>query len=168
MERKYLFLIIGVLVVVVAIGSYYEYQNYRISQIQSFLKESAQHTNIAATYANQTVSTALKKDYNGAISLAQKTQEELNNSIELDNQALQYADGPYKEYIVYDIMKMNKNYAMEDSNIRLYQAEQKNDVNGEYYANIEIKQNENDAYDYKNKRNEIVVADPSLFGFLSN
>ena len=169
MERKYLFAGIGVGILIIAIvGGSYAYQNYKTSQIQTLLNQSQQHTLAAATLANKTVDTALNKNYSGAIALAQQTQKEANKSIELDNQALQYADGAYKDYIVYDIMKLKKNYAMEDANIALYKAEQSNDVNAEYYANLEGTRAQNDAYDYKNKRNEIVTANPSLFEFLNS
>ncbi|MGB9979370.1 hypothetical protein [Methanobacterium sp.] len=169
MERKYLLAGIGIAIIVIAIvGGSYAYQNYKTSQIQNLLNQSQQHTLIAATLANKTVEAALNKNYTGAIYLAQQTQKEVNKSIDLDNQALQYADGAYKDYIVYDIMKLKKNYAMEDANIELYKAEQVNDVNAEYYANMEIIRTQNDAYDYRNKRNEIVTANPSLFAFLNS
>ncbi len=168
LERKYLLVGIGIVIVIMAIvGGSYAYQNYKTSQIQTLLNQSYQYTLTAATLANKTVDMALNKNYSGAISLAQQTQNEVNKSIDLDNQALQYADGAYKDYIVYDLMKLEKNYAMEDANIALYKSEQLNDVNAEYYANIDIARAENDAYDYKNKRNEIVTANPSLFTFLN-
>ena len=169
MERKYLLSGIGIAIIIMAIiGGSYAYSNYKTSQIQSLLNQSNQHTLTAASIANKTVDTALNKNYSGAIYLAQQTQKEVNISIDLDNQALQYADGAYKDYIVYDLMKLKNNYAMEDSNIELYKAEQLNDVNAEYYANLDINRNQNDAYDYKNKRNEIVTANQSLFKFLNS
>lgn len=168
LEKKYLYLSVGIVIlIVVIIGASYGYQTYKTSQIQSLLNQSNQHTLNAATLANKTVDTALNKNYSGAIYLAQQTQKEVNVSINLDNQALQYADGAYKDYIVYDLMKLKKNYAMEDSNIALYKAEQVNDANAEYYANLDITRNENEAYDYKDKKNEIATANPSLFTFLN-
>ena len=168
LERKYLFAGIGIAIVIVAIlGGSYAYQSYKTSQVQNLLNQSYQNTLTAATLANKTVDTALAKNYSEAINLAQQTQKEINASIDLDNQALQYADGAYKEYITYDLMKLKKNYAMEDANIELYKAKQANDGNAAYYANLNIIRNENAAYDYRDKRNEVATANPSLFPFLN-
>lgn len=166
MERKYLLAGISIaILIIVIIGGSYAYQNYKTSQIQNLLKESAQHDTIALNYSNQASTLADKKKYADAISADQNAINEWNKAIELDNNALNYADGIYKDYIANDIMRMEKDIDLTNDYIKALDYTKR----GVTYNSWDLVAEENaysaDARDYRNEMDKIRTANPDMFLF---
>jgi len=166
LERKYLLAGIGIAIIIIAvIGGSYAYQNYKTSQIQTLIKESAQHNNSCLNYSNQSITYAQKKDYKNAIIYAKKAQDEANKAIDLDNQAMQYADGIYKDFLTNDIMRLKMDIKMDDYNIQAYKS---NNINDLMSLSAIINQYSDKAHDYRDKMDELMVANPTMFSFLNS
>jgi hypothetical protein len=169
LERKYLFTSIGIaILIVIIISGSYGYQNYKTSQIQSLIKESVQHDNTALNYSNQATIFANKKEYTNAITADQNAIIEWNKAVELDNNALNYADGVYKEYIANDLMRISKDIGLTNDYIKALDYTKR----GITYNSWDLVAEENtysaDARNYRNEMDKIRTANPDMFSFLNS
>lgn len=169
MDKKYLFPIVGAVIIIIAvIGGFYIYQSYKVSTVQTLLKESAQHNTVAMNDFGFMKNSSSSTSYATGIKYAQNTLNELNNTLKLDTEASKYADGPYKDYTTYDIMRVQTDIDQCELYIEALQSAEKNNLSGILSITNQVKQDSDTSQNYKNKRDEVVAANPETFTFLNN
>lgn len=107
MKNSYKILIIIILVAVVVLGYYY-YTQYNTLKTQEYLKTSQDLKINATTYFDQALDYENKGDYSNAITMYQKSDDEVKKALNNDNQALPYAGGVYRGYLDKDIQLLEK------------------------------------------------------------
>lgn len=162
MDKKYLFPIAGAIIIIIAIiGGFYVYQSYKVSTVQTLLKESEQHTDIA------------QHDLSSNNKLPNSTQiqnalVEINNSIILDEAASKYADQPYKDFITYDLMRLQTDMKLGELYLQYLQYMKSGNYGSVLSLTDEEKQYTNTIQTYKDKENELIDANLGNLGFLNN
>jgi hypothetical protein len=172
MIRKYKILTVVLVLIIAAGAAYYIYGEFKNSQAQGYLKTSKDHQNMANTYFSQAVDYESKNDYTNAISLLQKSSDEVSQAQAADNDAQPYAVGVYRDYLDNDVLLLQayaklieyKIYANRYKNNELNVGQEKVDptVLAPYIANLTSQLN-----NYRDIENQIVAAHPEQFKFLS-
>ncbi|HTX61006.1 MAG TPA: hypothetical protein VMC48_01745 [Methanobacterium sp.] len=116
MNRNYkIFLILAV--ILVGVVGYFAYTQYNISKTQEYLSSSQEIKNNATNYFNQASNYEKSGDYSNAILNYQKCSDEINQALYTDKQALNYANGVYREYLDIDIQLLEKTANLLDYKI---------------------------------------------------
>ena len=109
-RNKYLVIIIVILVVAIGIAGFFAYQSYRMSQMDKLMLQS--NTITATQFQDKYSELNNTINSNGQNQIPDKEINEMNDliqiqnqSISIDEQAYQYADGPYKDLIAIAIKK---------------------------------------------------------------
>jgi hypothetical protein len=161
---------------ILAVVGYFVYIGYNNSQATlGYLKESQTHVNAAENYLNQAYAYENKGDYTNAITMLQKSSEELSKALNNDFNALRRADGVYKDYLKNDVLLIKAELRLTNIKLALdydtigqkpYNHTQEVDIDYNMLSPIIIKAN-NDIFTYKNKKNEIIASNPNSFKFLN-
>ncbi len=128
-RNKYLVIIILVLVILVGLSTYFVYQNYMMYQMDKYMIQTnvlAPQISAGTDEANNILNSSTP-DYNAGINVITETISLENQTILDDEQAYQYANGPYKDLINLSITKdrLNLNLLTSWRN-RIYDIQQGN------------------------------------------
>ncbi len=172
MRRNYKAIIIVILLAVTAIAGYYIYTQYNALKTQELLKTSQNLKNSATTYFNQAVGYENAGDYPNAITMYQKSNDEITKALYSDNQALIYASGAYREYLDNDILLLKKTAKLIEYKIYLNHYRNNSLNPGQEKVNPSmltpyIDNLTQDMIIYKDKENQIVSSNPGTFKFLN-
>ncbi len=172
MKQKYKILTV-ILIIAIGLGGYYGYEQYNLSKTQEYLQISLNHKTVADNYSTQASIYENKNDYANAVTMFQKSSDEISKALENDNSALNYANGVYKDYITNNILMLQTTSKLLDFQIYLNQ-EKNNDLNqGQEKVNPvdlypHINQLKEDISVYKSNENKIISANPEKFKFLNS
>ncbi|MCZ3366728.1 MULTISPECIES: hypothetical protein [Methanobacterium] len=172
MNQKYKILTV-ILIVAIVLCGYYGYEQYNLSKTQEYLQTSLIHKTAANNYSAQASAYANKNDYANAVTMFQKSSDEISKALESDNSALSYANNLYKDYINNDILMLQTTSKLLDFQIYLNKVKN-NDLNqGQEKVNPvdlypHINQLKEDISVYKNNENKIISANPEKFKFLNS
>lgn len=168
MNSKILY--IGLVIIIAAIGviAYFDYNIYSEKQMQTYMIQAAAYNNTALGL-NDTYSNAAKKnDYNQMINITNTVIYYDQQAVNCDNEAMKYASGIYKEYLTYDIMRLNSNIKLENLRIKAIDYIKNNDLSSASGIVSQIEDQSTTSKDYRNKEDEILTANPDKFKFLNS
>lgn len=170
MERKkvYIIVIVAVLIVAIGIGSYYAYGAYRENKTKEYMILALKENNTAAGLNETIVKQANAKDYDGLIATINQDIDMMKLVIDYNTNATKYADSVYKDYITYDTMNKQMNIKWSELWIKWLEEDRKGTITLADATNYKktIDEYKSKALDYKNKKDEIKAANPDKFKFL--
>lgn len=163
-----MYLILVVIIVASGFLGYIDYSIYSEKQMQTYMIQSMKHNNTALSL-NTTYSNYVKNsDYDNAIRTTNTMINEYQLALDNDNNAMKYASGVYKDYLTYDIMRLNNNIKLANTQLQALNYAKNNDLAGVLSLVDTVKQLSDKALDYRNKEDEILTANPDKFKFLNS
>lgn len=163
-----MYLILVVIIFTTGFLGYIDYTVYTEKQMQTYMIQAMKHNNTALSL-NTTYSNYVKNsDYDNAIKTINTMVIEYQLAIDNDNNAMKHASGVYKDYLTYDIMRLNNNIKLANTQLQALNYAKNNDLSGVLSLVDSIKQLSEKALDYRNKEDEILTANPDKFKFLNS
>lgn len=161
--------IIGAIVLIVVIGmisvGYYSYGAYNETQTKNHLFLSDKYSDKAISNENIRIKAFENKDYDKYLNLTDNSTAYFRLAIDEDKQAQKTDNGDYKEYIGYDISRLEKNIElMETQKALVYTLRKGGNTMALDMKCVDLS---NDAHDYRDKEDEIINMNPELFEFLN-
>lgn len=171
MKKQYKIVIVIAVIAIAILSGYYAYTQYNTLKTKEYLKNSQEIKDNATNYFNQATLYEKSGDYSSAITSYQKSNEEIANALNQNNQALNYATGVYKQYLDNDILLLEKTsklieykiYVNQYYNNSLNPGQEKvsPSVLSSYIDNLE-----KEVAEYNATGNQIIKNNPEAFKFL--
>ena len=154
--------IVAVIIVIVGIGGSYAYGNYKMSQMDKYMKQSDMYADQADAEWNQTFNLLNQNDGAAALTECQQAAWDTNQSIQLLENASNYADGPYKDLLNNAYTKREAWLSAENAQITAIQNLQFLNVAGADQA-LQIRDTKlAEATDYQKQENSIIAQNPGM------
>lgn len=171
MKKIYIILLV-ILLLVVVVGGYYAYTQYNVSKTQEILNSSYGFKNDATAYFKQAEDFESNGDYDNAINMYLKSHAEYRNASKTDKQALNHADGLYREYLDKDVEFLGTVLKLIEYKVYLNMFNNNTLNHGQEKVKPEmlipyIDGLTRDAATLKKERDRIILENPDAFSFLN-
>lgn len=140
MENKFLAIIAIILGLVLIIGANYAYGEYKMSEMDKYMKQANEYIYKADNLSDEANSLVKQNDYDGTIAKIDDALWNYNQALNLTQKAYQSADGSYKEFLALSMKAQNVNIDMYSSWKTRVQYIQDNEL----YKASELKNQEDD------------------------
>jgi len=168
MNNKILYIGLIVIIAAIVVLAYFDYNVYCEKQMQSYMLQAAAYNNTALGLNVTYLNASKKNDYDQLINIANAMITNYQQAVNCDNEAMKYAAGVYKDYLTYDIMRLNSNIKLCNQQVDAINKIRNNDLSTISNLAKQMDDQSVTSKDYRNKEDEIIAANPDKFKFLNS